>query len=87
MQVKDEKLTNTIGIVRGETGSNPQIETACVLKNKSLYRKTKDAELAIPKAVRWRIAKYCHYDVGHYGLEKSLERVQQKFLVSSYPMK
>ena len=80
MQFKDEKLMNSIGILRGQRASEDQIETEYVLKNNRRYRKTQQgAKLVISKAVSWRIAKYCHDDVGHYGLQKGVESVQQTF--------
>lgn len=82
MQMKDDSLKNTISILRNELKSEQakQIRMDYALHNHRLYRKTKyGLRFVIPKAIRWRIAKLCHDDIGHFGLDKILERLQQTF--------
>lgn len=82
MQLNDDHIKNIMRVLRNELKSEQekQIKSEYLLEKHRLYRKTKNGlRLVIPKAIRWRIAKYCHDDIGHYGLEKSLSRVEQTF--------
>lgn len=82
MQLQDEKLNHVIGVLLGKIKSDQhkQIKTEFVLQNRRLYRKTPEGlKFVVPKAVRWRIVKNLHDDVGHYGLDKTIDRVKQTF--------
>lgn len=85
MQINDVKLGNIIQILRGELKSDQhrQLKADYTLQSNRLYRKTQNGpRLVVPNAIRWRILKHCHDDIGHYGLDKTFERVNQTFWFS-----
>lgn len=50
------------------------------LKNNRVYRLVKDQmKWLVPKGVRWHILKMNHDDVGHYGFDKTLQRIQEHY--------
>lgn len=50
------------------------------LKNNNVYRLTDDGpKWLVPKGVRWQILKDCHDDIGHFSLEKTLDKVKQTY--------
>jgi transposase InsO family protein len=53
------------------------------LKNGKVFRITgnncSDLRWVVPKGVRWQIVKINHDDLGHFGFEKTLNRIQQSF--------
>lgn len=82
MQLQDADLRFIMGVLNNiNTSENSnQIKTDYVLQNHRLFRKTEAGiKFVVPKAVRWRIVKLCHDDMGHFGLEKTIERIKQKF--------
>ena len=83
MQIKDEKLMDIIRILKGELKSDQyrKIKSEYVLKNCRLYYITQSGlRLVIPKAVRWRIAKYCHDDMGHYGWFPRMRKYMKEYI-------
>lgn len=51
------------------------------IKNNNIYRVTKNGtKWLVPKGVRWHILKACHDDIGHFSLEKTLDRIQKSYL-------
>lgn len=82
MQLQDEGLLNIIMVLRGERKSDQenQIRKDYQLENQRLYRKV-DGKLmyVVPKAARWRIVKYYHDDMGHFGIEKTKQRLSKHF--------
>lgn len=82
MQHKDEKLLEIMKILRGDLKSDreTQLKKEYVLQKNRLYRRLQDKlKWVVPKAVRWRIVKSCHDDVGHFGKEKTIVRIQEHF--------
>lgn len=54
------------------------------LKDGKVYRLVgpegeKSMRWVVPKGVRWQIAKMNHDDIGHFGFEKTLHRIQQSY--------
>lgn len=53
------------------------------LKSGKVFRVTgsesSDLRWVVPKGVRWQIVKMNHDDLGHFGFEKTLTRIQQSF--------
>lgn len=57
-----------------------QLRTDYELDGGRLFRKTKDGpKWVVPTGVRWRMLKATHDDRGHYGFEKTLQQLQQRF--------
>ncbi|CAH2083323.1 unnamed protein product [Euphydryas editha] len=53
------------------------------LKNGRVYRIVGDEiKWVVPKGSRWQILKRNHDDVGHYGFEKTLERIKKHYWFS-----
>lgn len=63
-------------------GSNDKtdITKTYKLKNDRVYRVVgNEIKWVVPRGVRWQILKMNHDDVGHYGFEKTLHRIQQRY--------
>lgn len=81
MQLQDPSLLNIIDVLNYQNKSpqGEQLKREYGLLNKRLYRKLDKMKFVVPKSVRWRIVKSCHDDMGHFGLEKMLQRIQKHF--------
>uniref|UniRef100_A0A0K8WCR6 RNA-directed DNA polymerase n=1 Tax=Bactrocera latifrons TaxID=174628 RepID=A0A0K8WCR6_BACLA len=85
MQIWDESLKRICKVLQGRTGeideaTVKQLNTDYELRNGRLFRKVnKEVRLVVPHAVRWRVTKACHDDVGHFALEKILDRLMKHF--------
>ncbi|XP_065358763.1 uncharacterized protein LOC135952674 [Calliphora vicina] len=82
MQIQDPDLLNIIAVLRDQKRSpqKEQLNREYSLINRRLYRKEEGkVKFVVPKCVRWRVVKSCHDDVGHFGLEKTIQRIQQNF--------
>ena len=33
----------------------------------------------VPRAICWQIVKLCHDDLGHFGIEKTLAKIQENY--------
>lgn len=54
-----------------------------VLKNNRLYRKVgEDLKWVVPKSARWQICQRNHDDIGHFSVEKTLEKIKKDFWFS-----
>lgn len=81
MQLQDTKIREIVDVLRGTRKSQQekQLRNEYKIENR-LYRRDGDKLLfVIPKAVRWRIVRYCHDEMGHYGIEKTIQRITQHF--------
>lgn len=53
------------------------------IKNNHVYRIVgEEIKWVVPKGARWQILKRNHDDVGHYGYEKTLERIRKHYWFS-----
>ncbi|XP_037944403.1 uncharacterized protein LOC119677203 [Teleopsis dalmanni] len=82
MQIQDENLREIISILKGDVKSpNDDIlrKEYCLQKHR-LYRREADGlKFVVPKYVRWRVVQLCHDRMGHFALEKTIERIRQNF--------
>ena len=81
MQLQDPSLLLIIDVLNGKSKSDQekQFQTDYKLQNNRLYRKTPNGlRLVIPKAIRWRITQHCHDEMGHFGTEKTIERILKR---------
>lgn len=82
MQQQDQNLSQIMSTLRSDERNETlsQLQTDYELKNHRLFRKV-DGHLrwVVPSAVRWRILKSAHDDRGHFGLEKTLQYIQESF--------
>lgn len=82
MQQQDTKLLRIMKILRKElqTDEEQQIKTDYQLENHRLFRKVNNQlKWVVPAAVRWRIVKGSHDDRGHFGVDKTLNHLQEEF--------
>lgn len=82
MQLQDPALKEIVAVLRNEKSSPQvtQIKAEYNLINGRLYRNDNNKPLfVVPKSVRWRVVKLCHDDMGHFGLDKTLQRMKQHF--------
>lgn len=84
LQMSDKKLKHIFEVLNGnlqnEANEIKQIKADYVIENGRLFRKVNNMKrMVIPERVRWRITKACHDDLGHFGEEKTLQRLQRDF--------
>lgn len=79
MQHQDESLCDIMKILRGElkTDQTSQIKKDYVIKRNRLFRNVNGKEKwVVPSAVRWQIVRNAHDERGHFGIDKTLSRIQ-----------
>jgi len=81
MQQQDPKLKEIIEILQGKEAVNKkQIKDDYVLQRCRLHRRTQNGQrLVVPRGVTWRIVRSCHDEAGHFGVEKTLQRIAKNF--------
>lgn len=82
MQLQDPKLQRIIRVLNGseKADDSKQISSMFELQNGRLYRKVNDSNRwVVPNAVRWRIVKNAHDDRGHFGIDKTLQNINNDF--------
>ncbi|CAB3241848.1 unnamed protein product [Arctia plantaginis] len=81
IQSTDEDITRIREILSNPNSGN--VVDICKnfkLKHGRVYRVVGDEiKWVVPKGARWQILKRNHDDVGHYGYEKTLERIRQHY--------
>lgn len=81
VQQNDSEVRRIIDILNDKTINNAvEITKNFVIKRGLLYRLTeKGIKWVVPKGVRWQVLKANHDDIGHFSLDKTLERIQQSY--------
>lgn len=84
MQMQDDKLKDIARFLKRENvedlNSVKQTDSDYVMQSGRLHRKVDgQKKLVIPQLVRWRITGACHDDAGHFGLEKTTDRIRTNF--------
>lgn len=85
IQSLDEELQRTKSVLEdSETPKVANIYKEYAIKNGRIFRILKDSEMrwVVPKSMRWQLLKLNHDDVGHFGFEKTLERIRSLFWFS-----
>ncbi|XP_059055505.1 uncharacterized protein LOC131849440 [Achroia grisella] len=84
VQSNDEEICR----IKDVLGNSESAEVADILKNykvknDKVFRITgssgSDLRWVVPKGVRWQILKMNHDDLGHFGFDKTLARIQETF--------
>lgn len=81
LQMADPELERIFKILKpSQDAQLSEIKKNFVIKNHSLHRKVGDElRLVVPKDARWQVCRANHDDVGHFGIAKTLERVQSRY--------
>lgn len=82
MQQQDEKLLHIMNVLRGNAAADDktQLLNDYKLKDHRLFRNVNGKlRWVVPSAVRWCVVKSAHDDRGHFGLEKTLQQLQEAF--------
>ncbi|CAD7085358.1 unnamed protein product [Hermetia illucens] len=81
IQLQDMKLANIVKVLQGMSSEQAtQIRREYVYKNNRLYRKVDDQlRFVVPTAMRWRVVRTYHDDMGHFAAEKTLDRLRKDF--------
>jgi len=82
MQRQDPILAQIFEVFRTKEKSSQwsQVKADYVVEASRLLRKTANGnKLVVPQAIRWRITKANHDDIGHYGTDKTIQRIQRNF--------
>lgn len=81
VQSADDEIQRIIGILKDPNMDNVvDVKTNFKVKNDKLFRITADGDRwVVPKGVRWQILKQNHDDIGHFAIDKTLERIKATF--------
>lgn len=81
VQHSDPELQRIISILNDKDSDViVDIKKNYLVKRGLLYRKTEQGERwVVPKGVRWQVLKASHDDIGHFGLDKTFERIRSNF--------
>lgn len=86
-QLQDEQLSRIRTILLDEkpTHKTKHYFNEYVIKNNKVYRRlnNKTEAWVVPQGARMQICRLCHDDVGHLGVEKTLERIKQNYWFAS----
>lgn len=82
-QLQDETICmiREILLTKDNKAANKQYFLQYELKNGRVYRKTEDGSKRwlVPKSNRWQICKLCHDDIGHFGVDKTISKIQENY--------
>lgn len=81
IQSADDDIQRIVGILKNPEFDNVvDIKSNYKVKNDKLFRITPQGDKwVVPKGARWQIVKQNHDDIGHFALDKTLERVKASF--------
>lgn len=81
VQLADEEVRKIIGILENpEFEHITDIKSNYKVKHGRLFRITKSGDKwVVPKGVRWQIVKQNHDDIGHFAVEKTLEKIKASY--------
>lgn len=81
LQLADTELERIFKILKPNLDQEiSDIKKNYVVKNHALHRKVgEELRLVVPKDARWQICRANHDEVGHFGLSKTLERIQSRY--------
>lgn len=85
LQLGDSELRRICDILSSDIDSDglQYIKDNYVLKDNKLYRcvdgdKTK-IRWVVPKGARWQLCRMNHDDIGHFGVEKTIDRIKKSY--------
>lgn len=81
VQLKDEDISKIVAILKSKKNTeNKNYFDNYALKNGILYRKVNgELRWAVPNNCRWLICRLNHDDTGHFGAEKTMERIKKNY--------
>lgn len=81
VQNTDSEIQRIIKILQDTTLSDVvDIKNNYKVKGDKLYRVTPDGDRwVVPKGVRWQVVKLNHDDIGHFSVDKTLEKVKSSY--------
>lgn len=84
VQINDSEIKRIKDILsNAEYNDIVEIRKHFVLKRDRVYRITDDGlKWVVPKGCRWQILQKNHDEIGHFGFDKTLERIKQHYWFS-----
>jgi hypothetical protein len=81
VQDADSEIQRIISILKDPSLDGvTDIKTNYKLKNGRLFRMTDNGDRwVVPKGVRWQVVKQNHDDIGHFAIDKTLQKIQLHF--------
>lgn len=81
VQSADSEIQRIIGILKDPNLHDlVDIKSNYSIKGDKLFRKTPQGDRwVVPKGVRWQVVKQNHDDIGHFSLDKTLEKVRATY--------
>lgn len=81
VQGSDDEIQRIIGILKDPNLDNIiDIKTKYKTKNGKLFRITATGDKwVVPKGVRWQIVKQNHDDIGHFAIDKTLNKIESHY--------
>lgn len=84
VQAADSEVQRIVGILKDANLDDVvDIKNNFRLKGDKLFRITAEGDRwVVPKGVRWQIVKQNHDDIGHFSVEKTLEKIKSNYWFS-----
>lgn len=85
LQLGDSELTRIRDVLMNDLDAAglQYIRDNFILKDNRLYRyingNKDELRWVVPKGARWQLCKMNHDDIGHFGIEKTLERIKKSY--------
>ncbi|CAH2208856.1 jg14098, partial [Pararge aegeria aegeria] len=81
VQQSDPELQRIVNILNDpETKNLAELKNNFIVKRGLLYRNTSDGERwVVPKGVRWQILKANHDNIGHFGFDKTFDKIRRQY--------
>lgn len=81
VQKADSEIQRIVGVLKDPNLDNViEIKSNYKVKNDKLFRITPQGDRwVVPKGVRWQVVKQNHDDIGHFSLDKTLEKVKATY--------
>lgn len=82
LQLQDKSIVELVAVLKGELQhqQEKQVKKEYALHKNKLYKIiNNEHKYVVPKTARWRIIQFCHDNCGHFGTEKTIQRIQRHF--------
>lgn len=83
LQRKDQQIQRIADVLQKKEPENIEerrLLTEYEIRNGRVYKNENgNLKWAVPKRIRWRIVQKCHDELGHLALEKTLQKIKEKY--------
>lgn len=80
VQMTDPKLKHIREILETKETDIKEITNNYAIRDNRLYRKVgKNLKWVVPNGAKWRICQLCHDESGHFGFDKTIEKMSKEY--------